>query len=117
MIHQRISSLLGLMRVSLNDGAYSRDMGIHHFLQIVLFAPVGKPKAPGKPVEEAEGLEIFVASGRNQLGIEILADPNERNGVVCEIRLSGGKGSVWIRYFAGPMRPEPDAVAGKLGWS
>jgi hypothetical protein len=34
----------------------------------------------------------------------------------CEIRLSGGEGSVWIRYFAGPMRPEPDAVAGKLGW-
>jgi hypothetical protein len=32
MIHQRISSLLGLMRVSFNDGAYSRDMGIHHLL-------------------------------------------------------------------------------------
>jgi hypothetical protein len=34
----------------------------------------------------------------------------------CQIRLSGGHGSVWIRYFAGPMRPEPDAVARKLGW-
>ena len=34
----------------------------------------------------------------------------------CQIRLSGREGSVWIRYFAGPMRPEPDAVAGKLGW-
>ena len=34
----------------------------------------------------------------------------------CEIRLSDGKRSVWLRYFAGPMRPEPDAVAGKLGW-
>jgi hypothetical protein len=34
----------------------------------------------------------------------------------CQIRLSDGKGSLWIRYFAGPMRPEPDAVAGKLGW-
>jgi hypothetical protein len=32
MIHQRISSLLGLMHVSLNDGAYSRDMGIHYLL-------------------------------------------------------------------------------------
>jgi hypothetical protein len=35
----------------------------------------------------------------------------------CPIRLSGREGSVWIRYFAGPMRPEPDAVAGTLGWS
>ena len=34
----------------------------------------------------------------------------------CEIRLPGREGSAWIRYFAGPMRPEPDAVAGKLGW-
>jgi hypothetical protein len=34
----------------------------------------------------------------------------------CQIRLPGEEGSVWIRYFAGPMRPEPDAVAGKLGW-
>ena len=34
----------------------------------------------------------------------------------CQIRLPGREGSVWIRYFAGPMRPEPDAVAGKLGW-
>jgi hypothetical protein len=53
----------------------------------VLFAPVGKPKAPGKPMEEAEGLEIFVVSGRNQLGIENLADPNERNGVVASCGL------------------------------
>jgi hypothetical protein len=34
----------------------------------------------------------------------------------CQIRLPGEEGSVWIRYFAGPMRPEPDAVTGKLGW-
>ena len=34
----------------------------------------------------------------------------------CQIPFLGGEGSVWIRYFAGPMRPEPDAVAGKLGW-
>ena len=34
----------------------------------------------------------------------------------CEIRLSGRAGSVWIRYFAGPMLPEPDSVADKLGW-
>ena len=34
----------------------------------------------------------------------------------CQIRLSGRERSVWIRYFAGPMRPEPNPVAGKLGW-
>jgi hypothetical protein len=39
-------------------------------------------------MEEAEGLEIFVVSGRNQLGIEILADPNERYGIVASCGLS-----------------------------
>ena len=34
----------------------------------------------------------------------------------CQIRLPGEEGSVWIRYFAGPMRPEPDTVVDKLGW-
>ena len=34
----------------------------------------------------------------------------------CQIRLSGREGSVWIRYFAGPMRPEPVSIADKLGW-
>jgi hypothetical protein len=34
----------------------------------------------------------------------------------CQFRLWAGQDSVSIRYFAGPMRPEPDAVAGKLGW-
>jgi hypothetical protein len=34
----------------------------------------------------------------------------------CEIQLPARDESAWIRYFAGPMRPEPDAVAGKLGW-
>jgi hypothetical protein len=34
----------------------------------------------------------------------------------CEIRLPGREESDWIRYFTGPMRPEPDTVVDKLGW-
>ena len=34
----------------------------------------------------------------------------------CEFRVPRMERRAWIRYFAGPMRPEPVSIADKLGW-
>ena len=32
----------------------------------------------------------------------------------CAIRLGRRQGRAWVRYFAGPMRPEPASISDKL---